>query len=395
MTTLPTDTCYGCWACQNICPVGAIAMVENSEGFLYPIVDQGRCAVCGSCERVCPALHSPHALVRSAEPATWAAWSRDLEERKNSSSGGIFPVLARHTLLSGGVVFGAGFDHDWELKHLAIMQIEELHRLQGSKYLQSQIGDVYQKAKACLGEKRPVLFSGTPCQIAGLYGYLGPVEYHGLITCEIICHGVPSPKLFRKYRNEVQQALDAPIEKINFRDKQLGWRKCSLCFESSKKQRYAESFRRNDFMRLFLSNICLRKCCSSCSYARLPRVADITLGDYWNIADAHPELPDDDLGVSVVVCNSNTGDYWLEKIISDIFLVKSTFLKAVSGNKNLVSASFEHKYRKYFFSVIDTLSVPSLRNKFCKKNNIIVRAFLKIYRIATQRFISILSLDNK
>ena len=389
MTSLPTDTCYGCWGCVTICPVDAISMVENDEGFLYPEVDQTKCTVCGSCQRVCPALHDLHPLERSVDPATWAAWSTDSDEREKSSSGGVFPVLAKHTLLSGGVVIGAGFDKDWELHHLAIEQIEDLHRLQGSKYLQSQIGDAYQKTKAFLKEKRPVLFSGTPCQIAGLYGFLGPKEHPELITCEIICHGVPSPKLFRKYKNEVQQSLDGHIEKINFRNKHLGWRDYSLTFESSSTQKQGESHRTDDFMRLFLSNICLRKSCSICGYARSPRLADITLGDYWNITDAHPELPNDNSGVSVVICNSSKGDYWLAKIKSDLFVTLSTFAKAVAGNKNLVSASIEHKRRSEFFSLIDRQSVSTLRRHFCKKNNIILRVLFKVCRIIRHVFSSI------
>lgn len=393
MTALPTDNCYGCWACTNICPEDAITMVENDEGFLYPIVDQATCTVCGGCQRVCPALHDPHPFDRSGDPATWAAWSHDPEERKNSSSGGIFPVLAKHTLLSGGVVFGAGFGKDWELQHLAVERIEDLHRLQGSKYLQSQMGYAYQKAKAFLGDNRPVLFSGTPCQIAGLYGYLGPSEYPDLITCEIICHGVPSPKLFRKYKNEVEQTLNGHIEKIYFRDKRLGWRSYSMNFESSSKQKHVECHRINDYFRLFGSNICLRKCCSTCGYARSPRVADITLGDYWNIADVHPELPDDNLGVSVVVCNSSKGNDWLEKIKSGLFVTPSTFDKAVSGNKNLITFSVEHKKRSEFFSFIDKHSVATLRRKFCKKKNIVLRISRKVYRITRQR-LSLVSLKK-
>jgi coenzyme F420-reducing hydrogenase beta subunit len=371
--------------------VGAISMVENDEGFHYPIVDQAKCTVCGSCTKVCPALHSPHTLDRSVDPATWAAWSHNFEDRKNSSSGGVFPVLAKQALHCGGVVFGAGFVDDWKLQHLAVERIEDLYRLQGSKYLQSQIGDAYQKAKVFLGEKRPILFSGTPCQIAGLYGYLGPKEYNGLITCEIICHGVPSPKLFRKYKNEVEQTLEGRIDKINFRDKHLGWRYFSLSFESSSKQKLNNCHRTDDYMRLFLRNICLRKCCSSCEYARSPRVADITLGDYWNITDAHPELPDDDLGVSVVVCNSRNGNYWLEEIKSELFLTPSAFSKAVAGNKNLVTSSVEHKKRTEFFSDIDKKSVASLRVKFCKNKNIGLRVLSKFYRITRKSCSLILS----
>lgn len=389
MTALPTNSCHGCWACANVCPVNAVSMVENAEGFLYPRVDEDKCSECGSCMRACPALHHPHPLDRSLEPATWAAWSHNLEERKNSSSGGVFSVLAQHTLQRGGVVFGAGFGKDWELQHLAVEQTEDLHLLQGAKYLQSQIGDAYKKAKAFLGEKQPVMFTGTPCQIAGLYGYLEHKEHPGLLTCEVICHGVPSPKLFRKYKNEVLQTLGGNLEKINFRDKHLGWRSYSLLFESSSKQTHYECHRTDDFMRLFLSNICLRKCCSTCEYSHSPRVADITLGDYWNIADAHPELPDNNLGVSVVICNSANGNYWLEKIKYKLFLTSSTFSKAVAGNKNLVTPSVEHKKRSEFFSVIDKQSIASLRVKFCKKKNPGLRFLLKIYRKTRQFFCSI------
>lgn len=390
MPTLPTSACYGCWACENICPKTAISMVENDEGFFYPRVDDAQCVLCGSCERVCPSLQDHCPVNRSADPATWVAWSSDYEERNNSSSGGLFSVLAKHNLARGGVVFGAGFGKDWELQHLAIELVEDLHRLQGSKYLQSQIGNAYQKAKAFLKKKRPVLFSGTPCQVAGLYGYLGSKEYQELITCEIICHGVPSPKVFKKYKNEVQQSFGENIAKINFRDKCLGWRNYSLTFESSfSRQKQGKCHRTDDFMRLFLSNICLRKSCPSCGYARLPRVADITLGDYWNITVAHPDLPNDDSGVSVIICNSSAGDDLLAQIGSSLYLAPSTLSKAVAGNKCLVSPSIEHKKRNDFFAMLDRKSVANLRRQFCKKTNIILRIILKIYRMSKLKFSSI------
>ncbi len=384
MASLPTESCYGCWSCFNICPVDAVSMPENDEGFHYPSVDQSKCTLCGNCRKGCPALYPPRILKRHVNPVTWAAWSHDSEERKMSSSGGVFSVLAKHALACGGVVFGAGFDKDWELEHLSIERLGDLHRLRGSKYLQSKIGNVYKKTKAFLKEKRPVLFSGTPCQIAGLYGYLGHKEFAELITCEIICHGVPSPKLFRKYRKEIEKSLDGHIKKINFRDKHHGWKNYSLTFDVSNTLKLVKCYRIDDYMCLFLSNICLRKCCSTCEFARTPRVADITLGDYWNISYAHPDLPNDDLGVSVVICNSSRGDNYLEKIKHNLFLTPSTFAKAVAGNKNLVTSSVEHKKRGKFFSLMDKNSVASLRFKFCKKNNIILRICLKLYRSVRQ-----------
>lgn len=185
--------CCGCSACANVCPKTCIAMSTDEEGFLYPVVDMSVCVGCGLCEKVCPFLTE----LRPKKPKnTYAAINPNEEERLRSSSGGIFTLLAQETLKAGGVVFGAAFDGDWSVKHIGIENIKELPKLQGSKYVQSKIGNSYKKAKQLLDKDIPVLFSGTTCQIAGLLKYLRK-EYEKLLTVDVICHGVPSPRIWQ------------------------------------------------------------------------------------------------------------------------------------------------------------------------------------------------------
>ena len=293
--------CCGCNACVQACPKHCIRMQEDSEGFLYPFVDRESCIDCGLCERVCP-------VINQNEPqkpvVTLAAVNSDESVRLASSSGGIFTLLAERTIDNGGVVFGAAFDENWDVKHICIDSKSELPKLRGSKYVQSIIGNCYKEAKTYLDTGKEVLFSGTPCQIAGLKRFLHK-EYKNLKTVDVVCHGAPSPLAWRKYLDEVSSMYNiAQVTDIKFRDKTEGWKNFSLSIKYKDKEGAEKTFREtlneNVFMRCFLSNLCLRPSCYACPARNGKSGSDITLADLWGTENICPGL-DDDKGVSLVL----------------------------------------------------------------------------------------------
>lgn len=316
------QACCGCAACVQACPKQCISMREDKEGFLYPEVDKTVCVDCHLCEKVCPVLNQG----KEREPLkVYAAKNKDEEIRRQSSSGGIFTLLAEQVLDDVGVVFGARFDENWEVVHAYTETKEGLAAFRGSKYVQSRMGDNYKKAEAFLKSGRKVLFSGTPCQIAGLKLYLRK-EYENLLTVDFICHGVPSPGVWREYlKEEVARQCDRKntvlshpnakeikIERISFRDKALGWKKFSFALTLSVTEGngqknsvlLSEPLNKNLFLRGFLVDLYLRPSCHACPTKCLKSGSDVTIGDFWGIEKVMPEM-DDDKGVSVVMVNRN------------------------------------------------------------------------------------------
>lgn len=306
------EDCCGCSACVQACPVQCIGMVENAEGFLYPIVDVNLCIHCGKCEKVCPVVH----VNDHREPLkVYAAKSHDESVRLSSSSGGVFALLASAIIDKGGVVFGARFDEYYNVIHAGVENRELLIGLCGSKYVQSHINGAYSQAEILLKQGRWVLFSGTPCQVAGLKQYLG-ADYPNLLTVDVICHGVPSPMVWRNYVAAQVQKLEADkIQGIFFRDKTIGWKQFCLTIKYEKEGKsyvWSEIFNKNSFMRGFLANLYLRPICYECRHKDFKSGADITLGDFWGISNVLPEL-DDNRGISCVFVNSQRGNvFWQE-----------------------------------------------------------------------------------
>lgn len=260
--------CTGCYACYNVCPVQAISMIEDKEGFRYPQVNTDSCLKCGACGHVCPVLN-PLQVAETGEPATYAAINDKEGVRQNSSSGGIFHALAERVLQEGGVVFGAGFDDNWEVSHQPAEIEEELAALQVSKYLQSRAEDVYQKVRQELSAGRKVLFYGTPCQCAALRSVLRRDD-ENLLLVDFICHGVPSPAVWREYL--AKRTGGEEIQGIYFRNKYL-----------------AEDLYTDLYLKGFLQNLYLRPSCHECHFCRQNRPTDITLADFWGVAEELPE----------------------------------------------------------------------------------------------------------
>lgn len=300
-----SSDCCGCGACAQICPKQCISIQADGKGFLHPCVNTELCIDCGLCEKVCPVLTSK----QSHEPLKFfAAKNPDGEVRRQSSSGGVFSMLAERTIKDGGVVFGALFDEDWNVLHDYTETIKGLSQFRGSKYVQSRIGDCFIKAKSFLSEGRKVLFSGTPCQIAGLKLFLGK-EYENLLTVECVCHGVPSVSLWNQYLNE-RASKDKQsirnIKSIDFRDKVTGWRNYSFTIEYMDGSKYSVPHDINPWVRAFIRNLDLRPSCYKCKFKTLQSFADITIGDLWGVEYICPQ-DTDNKGLTLVIVHTKKG----------------------------------------------------------------------------------------
>lgn len=376
--------CCGCSACIQACPKQCITMHSDDEGFAYPKVDKRQCVECGLCEKVCPIINQ----YDEQEPLeSYAAKNANHDIRMSSSSGGIFTQLAEKIIADGGVVFGARFDADWQVVHDYTETIEGLVSFRGSKYLQSVIGDSYRQALNFLKSGRMVLFSGTSCQIAGLHHFLRR-RYENLYTVDIICHGVPSPRVWCDYlstvrpegveggKNTVSSSLNAmpSIEGIAFRDKLNGWKKYGFVVRFSTDQRevensvspsgkdlqsycFYEPFPDNLFMKGFLANLYLRPSCYVCPAKAGRSRADITLGDFWGIESLHPQF-DDDRGVSAVVINTKQG-YSLYHTIH-IEQIAVAVDDIVRGNPSLLRSAVIPKQRHIFWKKYKTLGIDAI-----------------------------------
>lgn len=301
--------CCGCTACLHSCPVHCMTMREDEEGFLYPVIDEDHCIHCHKCETVCPMQKQEK---RDTGTAAFVGYCRNEVIRKQSSSGGIFSVLAERVLQQNGVVFGAAFDENFEVYHIVIETEADLHELRGSKYAQSRLGNVYPKIKRYLEMGRKVLFTGTACQIAGLKNYLNK-PHENLYTVDVLCHGVPSPKIWRMYLAAQKERYGTPVEKIELRNKKYGWNNYSVTIDFADKQQYCVRFFEDQFMKMFLGNLDLRPSCYACPFKEFPRISDMTIGDSWGIEKVMPDLGDDK-GVSVILVHSQKGGRMLQEV---------------------------------------------------------------------------------
>ncbi|MBR5156066.1 MAG: Coenzyme F420 hydrogenase/dehydrogenase, beta subunit C-terminal domain [Clostridia bacterium] len=345
------EKCSGCHACFNACPKNCISMKPNHEGFLYPEVDSEKCVDCGACKEVCPVLKE---YSGNPKGAAYACINKDEGTRKNSSSGGIFSLLAEYVLNMGGVVFGAAFKEDLSVCHIEVSKAEELGKLRGSKYLQSSVGETFLSVKTRLKEGKVVLFCGTPCQISGLFAFLGGTD-ENLIAVDIICHGVPSPKVWKKYLEFVEEKNKDCInnkELPSFRDKKYGWRRFSLSVSLEKKGRVVTPLDKDLFMRAFLKNYCLRPSCYNCSSRAIERQSDITLADFWGIDRVCPELFDN-RGSSLVMVNSQRGNEVFESIKPFMKYKEVDMDAAIKFNPAVHTSAKKPQLRQQFMKFVD------------------------------------------
>lgn len=340
------NQCTGCTACANICPKSCIEMKEDDEGFSYPVIDNSRCISCLACERVCPILNNH--THKDEETKAYAALSKNDETRLESSSGGIFSELAKLILQANGIVYGAKYDNDFKVIHTGIEDIESLKELRGAKYSQSDLSTIFQTVKKQLNNGRQVLFSGTPCQIGGLKAFLKK-DYDNLYCIDFVCHGVPSPLVWKKYieyRSQVDADNQVP-EYINLRNKESGWSHYSyqVEFAYSKSNHYLCQNDKDLYMSLFVNNYILRRSCSNCYYKDYSRESDITLGDFWGIWDILPSM-DDNKGTSVVFTHSNKGEKLLNSAAIHLQSNPVTLDQATMMNPSLLKSFFPKENRE-------------------------------------------------
>ena len=342
------NLCTGCSTCLNICPHKAIKIKINQEGFYSPEVDERICTDCGLCLKKCPLYNANYNNFDN--PTCYAAYATD-NFRCGSSSGGVFPIIAKYVIDQKGIVCGAAWTEENTVKHIIIDQTSDIIKLQGSKYLQSYIGDTYRQIKQFLKMDKLVLFSGTPCQVAGLKSFLS-FDYRNLITIEVICHGVPSVSIYKKYIKELISSEDEVVISTNFRDKINGWNPY-LTTTTTTKGNYSFPAVSDTFLLAFLKNLSLSKACGSCIYAKVPRQADITLGDFWRI-DEYDKSLNDGKGTSVILVNSPKGSFVLDRIKNNLKLLRKVPISyAIKGNPNIVRPVMLHKERDNFFLRMD------------------------------------------
>lgn len=348
------NKCCGCSACEQICSANAITMMADEQGFYYPIINKEKCINCDLCNRVCPftSISDEHKPIKVE-----AAKNINNAIRKESSSGGIFTLIAEYIIQHGGVVFGARFDDNWNVVHDYTETIEGLSVFRGSKYVQSLINGAYIKTKLFLKKNRLVLFTGTPCQIHGLKNFLRH-DYSNLYTIEVFCHGVPSSLIWNRYLKEVIRTHSvgniksetSHISTISFRDKTIGWKKSTIKIKFDSKtnlKTFNELIVKNLYMKNFLNNVYLRPSCYSCLSKSGRSSADFSLADFWSI-DRYCRRFSDTLGVTLVYTSSQKGVILLEKLNYNSILLNED--KYIKYNRMFVCSAQKSKFSDLFWN---------------------------------------------
>lgn len=344
--------CTGCCSCLAACPQNAISMQEDGRGFKYPVISEN-CVDCGLCKKICPQLNKNIGQAQKIHKV-WAAFSKDKNIRRQSSSGGIFSELAQSVDQMGGVIFASRMTDDQkELVFDRCEDIEQLSRFRGSKYLQSDPHDIFRCVKKELDSHRNVMFVGTGCQVAGLRSFLRK-PYDNLLCVDIICHGVPSPKLWREYLCSIENKREAHATHVSFRHKKPSWTQFSMKIDFDAGNSYIRSKFDDPYLIAFLKEISLRENCYVCPYASTKRMGDITLADFWGYRSTSFKMRNNEKGISLVLINSDAGEKWFERISPRIECIEKTLKEAIGGNrslkepwkKNPMSEDFWNEYQK-------------------------------------------------
>ena len=368
--------CCGCYACYSICPKQCITMKADEEGFWYPVVNQDKCINCNLCKKVCPIINKPECI--SYDRKAYAMYNKNEDVRLQSSSGGIFTLLAEYIINNNGKVYGATFDDDFNVKHIGIDKLENISLLQGSKYVQSKIENVYKSVKTDLNNGRQVLFTGTPCQVVGLKSFFLLV-YDNLILMDIVCHGVPSPLIWQKYLDELKKSYKQNIQQIYFRNKDTGWKNYSIKIVFDK-DIYKKIGLNDVYMRGFIGDIYLRPSCYSCKFKGIERISDITVADFWGIQNVKPKM-DDNKGISLVVIQSEKGKAIFEKVKENIEFVNVNINESLKYNPSaLKPVTYNVKRDEFFAELSMNKNIEELIKRYTKRN-IVQRIKMKIKRL--------------
>lgn len=361
----PPD-CTGCSLCANVCGHDAIAMVWSQEGFLLPQVNEDACISCGVCVKKCPVLQPVPAHqdeLKDSVP-TYGAWNRDRAVHLASSSGGVFTALAEWTIAEGGCVFGVV----WRDKVTAVFTkaetMEEVAPMRGSKYIMADPRGAFRAVRAELRKGRRVLFVGTPCQVHALKVFLVR-PYDGLLTVDIICHGVPSRLLWQKYIRETEFRMGGKVSYVSFRDKDESWRRYNLTIHFEDETKETCFYGDNIFMSLFLSDVALNRCCYSCRYSKLPRQGDVTVGDFWGVQNYHPDWPVRE-GIAALLVNTPVGEAAMKAVRTEIELREVPFSEVCAGQDLLhdKGAGRVHPNRAALMSSLGKMSLQAIKERY-------------------------------
>ncbi len=355
------DTCTGCNVCIATCSVSAIKGELDEYGFWYPKIDLNSCIGCKKCDTVCPTQHYESDQKSESEVVVYAAWNLEDAIRCESSSGGVFSALSMEVLINKGYVVGASFSKNDPavVNHRIIHELDKLSELVGSKYVQSYIDPkVFNEINILLKNGNYVLFSGTPCQVAGLEKYLQK-PYDNLLTVDIVCHGVPSPKAWGSYLKSMSRRLNGEVTGVRFRAKPNGWKKYEMEL-TTETCNYSFWFNEDDYGKSFIQNMFLRECCYNCQFKMFPRVADVSLGDFWKVKK---EFDAEDKGTSLVICNSEKGrNAFLN--LKNIFMQQVPLESAYLGNYALLHSSKYFKNRKQAFDKLQNMDFHRVIRKY-------------------------------
>lgn len=371
MTICPEERCTGCGACQSACPADCITLALNSAGDRVAVIDESRCTRCGKCSRICPVLHPP--VLRESRTAL-AAYAVEAQVRQSSASGGAAAVLARQVVESGGCAYGAAFTAPTTVKLVRVDASAQLSRLQGSKYVHAATGSAYRKVQADLKAGRQVLFTGTPCQVAGLYAYLGS-DPPGLTTCDLVCHGVPSPGVWEDEARFIEGNKRRRLANVRFRNKVEGWKNSHFTAVYDDGTADSAPLFATGFGRAFGRALFLRQSCHDCQYTNLNRPGDFTLGDLWGLRpDEFPEQQH--AGVSLLLVNTPHGSYLFDqlKLNCQPFPVE----RAVAGNPRLARPIGPAADRASFFASYAVEPFEEVRRQFFRLPSLPVRAAGKL-----------------
>jgi coenzyme F420-reducing hydrogenase beta subunit len=359
---LDKNKCTGCSACYNICPKECITMKTDNEGFWYPNIDKNKCINCNLCEKVCPIINPVRR--NDSKKLAYVGMNKDEQVRIKSSSGGIFSILAEYIIKNNGIVYGAAFDEAFNINHKRILVSTDLDLLRGSKYVQSSIGDIYKQVKNDLESNRNVLFTGSPCQVEGLRSYLRK-EYVNLITMDFICHGVPSPLVWKKYLEEMKKSKQENIKNIYFRNKDFGWKLFSLKIIFDKRI-YSNDLSNDLFMKGFLQDVYLRPSCYACKFKKINRISDITVADFWGIENVLPKM-DDDKGTSLIVIHSEKGKQLFDKLSEKMIFDEVNLNEAIKYNSSMIrSVKYNEKREKFFLELNSEKNLIDLLSRYTR-----------------------------
>lgn len=338
------EQCTLCGSCYNACPVDAISFKTPYLDFLYPTIDNSRCVGCDRCEKSCPIL-ADKCKPESSYPIAFAARSRDEEARRKSSSGGVFYELASQILSEGGYVCGAVFDEHFHVKHILSNTREDLYRMMGSKYAQSDMGMCFRQIQTLLDEGKSVLFTGCPCQVAGLRTFIGR-NHPNLLLVELICHGIPSDQMLQTYIGMQEKKYGARLKELEFRNKEKGWHNSSVRMKFANDRIYQESMTMDTFMQGYFQYITVKESCYTCNFRHFSSGADITIGDFWGAEVVLKEF-DDNTGLSAVLATTTKGEHFLK--VTSVELFPCDMKTVITYNQNLLNSTSPNPSRHMFY----------------------------------------------